>query len=401
MTATGSFIHQLKETRASAYQEAERILKTALKFNRELSPNEQRRYDELNQQLDLSAQTIRDMEEAELRNAEADEAMARLIGDGTPNSADLPDETWLPNLRTYYAMQAEQRAVSTTAATYLTPAGYATFFDMLRRRVAVLDARPVLVSTEGNKAIKVPVVTSSVSIGAVAEGSALPESDPGLGTLTLDPKKFGALTIVNREVLEDSSAALQEMVAEALIRDMGVELDRQLIAGSGSGQNLLGIRNASGTTTGANTGTNGGSLTFTHLADTLGAAESANVNPDRMVWFMHARTWASVRKMVDNNSRPIISLDPTGDVRPTLWGKPVYIDNNLPITETKGTSTDCTSILLVDMSQVVVACSRDIELAVSEDYKFNTDQVALRVTSRFDIGVAQPTALTITSGVRA
>lgn len=68
-----------------------------------------------------------------------------------------------------------------------------------------------------------------------------------------------------------------------------------------------------------------------------------------------------MRKLKDSQSRPIVSVDMSSEVRPTLWGKPVFVTNNLSITETMGTSTDCSSIVLADMSEVVVAVSRDVE----------------------------------------
>jgi hypothetical protein len=52
------------------------------------------------------------------------------------------------------------------------------------------------------------------------------------------------------------------------------------------------------------------------------------------------------------------------------------------------------------MSQVVVAVARDVELLVSLDYAFAADQVAIRVTARYDIDLSQPTAVVVTTGVR-
>lgn len=131
------------------------------------------------------------------------------------------------------------------------------------------------------------------------------------------------------------------------------------------------------------------------------APSAANADPDRGAWIMHSRTWSSVRKLVDSQNRPIVSIDPTSAVRPTFWDKPVFISNNIPVNQTVGTSTDCSSIILADMSQVVVAISRDVELMVSLDYAFAADQVALRVTARMDIGLPQPAAVVVTTGVRA
>lgn len=307
--------------------------------------------------------------------------------------------TWLPGLHEYRELRSEQRAIGTTGA--FIPVAYAnTFQDQLRKRTAVLAAGPQILPVTSAGSLKVPAITASVTVAGIAEAGTISASDPTLTTTTLDPKKFAAMTLVNREAIEDSAPELRQVIANALIKDLAVELDKQLVTGDGTGQNLTGLRNISGTTSGASTGTNGGALTFAFLADTLGAYDSANADPDRAAWIMHARTWASVRKLADSQARPIVSIDPTLGVRPTLWGKPVFISNSLSITETVGTSTDCSTILLADMSQVLVGVAREVELVISEDFKFDTDQIAVRATARYDIAVPQATAVVKTVGVR-
>jgi len=385
-----------RQKRAGVREEQKRLLDPAIAAKRDLTPEEQRTFDELAANFEGLTASISQVERQETEDRAVAEAFARL---GMSGPADQTSRTWLPGLSEYRDLRAEQRAVGTTGA-FIPVGNAATYFDLLRKRTAVLAAGPVIIPVEHNGSLKVPKVTSAVTIAGKAEAAALDASDPTLDSITLDPKKFGAYTLVNREAIEDSAPQLREVVANSLVRDTAVELDKQLVTGSGSGQNLRGLRNVSGVTAGPSTGTNGGSLTFAHLADTLGAAEGADVDPERLAWIMHSRTWASVRKLADSSSRPIVSVDPTQGVHPTLWGHPVFISNSLSVAETKGTSSDCTAILLADMSQVVVGVAREVELTVSEDFAFDTDQVAVRVTARYDIGVPHPTAVTITEGIR-
>ncbi|MQA14989.1 MAG: phage major capsid protein [Pseudonocardiaceae bacterium] len=345
---------------------------------------------------------LEEITEQQSRQAQSEQAFGRLLStprvDGSTNTREAPT-CWLPGLGEFREMRAEQRAIGTTGA-FIPELASAQYFDLLRKRTAVLAAGPVLIPVESGGSIRVPLVSSSVTVAGLAENAQITPGDPGLGDIVLDPAKFGAMTLVAREAVEDSSPQLREVVSNSLVRDVAVELDAQLVTGDGTTGNLTGLRNVTGVTAGVGTGTNGGALTFGFLADTLGAYDGANADPDRAAWIMHSRTWASVRKLVDDQSRPIVSIDPTQGVRPTLWGAPVHISNSLSITETVGTSTDCTAILLADMSQVVVASSRQIELSMSEDFAFDSDQVAVRVTCRYDIGVPQPTAVVVTEGVR-
>ena len=339
--------------------------------------------------------------QAERRERERDttRAFAAIMARPVDPMFETEARTWLPGLHEYRELRAEQRAIGTTGA--FIPVAYAnTFQDQLRKRTAVLAAGPQILPVTSAGSLKVPAITASVTVAGIAEAGTISASDPTLTTTTLDPKKFAAMTLVNREAIEDSAPELRQVIANALIGDLAVELDKQLATGDGSGQNLTGLRNISGSTTGASTGANGGALTFAFLADTLGAYDATNADPDRAAWIMHARTWASVRKLVDSQARPIVSIDPTLGVRATLWGKPVYISNSLSITETVGSSTDCSTILLADMSQVLVGVAREVELVISEDFAFNTDQIAVRATARYDIAMPQATALVKTVGVR-
>jgi|GEM_PF-1292521 len=308
-------------------------------------------------------------------------------------------ELWLPSLGQYRELASEQRAVGTTGA--FIPVEYSSsFFDQLRKNVSVLAANPVVIPIDHAGSLKVPAITGSVTVIGTAEAGTFAPSDPTLANITLDPKKFGALTLVNSEAIDDSNPQLREIVANALVKDLAVELDKQLITGSGTGSNLTGIRNVSGVTAGPSLGAAGTALTLDHLADTVAAAETANLDPSRMAWFLHSRTWGSIRKLKDSQARPLVSIDPAMGMRPSLFGIPVHVSNNLSIAETVGASTDCSSLLLVDMSQIVVGVSRQIEVVMSTDYAFNTDQVALRATCRYDIGAPQPTAIVVTPGVR-
>lgn len=304
---------------------------------------------------------------------------------------------WLPGIGEYRKLQV--KAIGTAGA--FVPVQYASsFFDLLRRKTAVLAASPIMLPVAGAGSVKVPRVTSSVTIAGVAENTAITPADAGLGELTLDPLKFAALTLVAREALEDSAPQLRDVVATTLLADLSVELDKQLVTGSGAAGQLRGLRNIVGTTAGPTLGTNGASLSFAHLADTAAALENANGDMDSAAWLMHSRTWGSVRKLVDTAGRPLVATDPTAGISRTLFGRPVCISNSLAINETTGTSTDTSTLILADMTQVIVAVSRDLEVLMSEHYAFDADQIAVKATCRYDIGSPNPAGIVLTTGVR-
>lgn len=403
-----TFLNQIIEQRKTLWNDAKALLDTAVEQKRELTADEQRRYDQMSEDLAASKAMIEQRQAAETQ-IRANESSLRKLAEQPidPRSGYKKTEArWLPSLHEYRELQAEQRAIGTTGA-FISVGGANVYFDQLRKRTAVLAAGPTIIPIEHYGSLKVPAVTSSVSVGPVAEGAAITPSDPGLGAITLDPIKLAAMTLVDREAVEDSRPELTQVAELSLVRDMAVALDNEFINGPGGAGRMTGLLTQGSVTAGASTGTNGASLSAAStglgiLADTLAAYEAANADPDRAAWIMHARTWASIRKLPDTAGRPLVNLqDGLSATSMSIWGKPVYISNSVPITQTVGTSTDCSSILLADMSRVVVGQSRAVELMMSVDYAFNTDQVALRVTARYDIGLPQPAAVVKTVGVRA
>lgn len=400
-----TYLKMLQEQRSALYDEGHALLTRAVSAKRELTAEESRQHSEIMSNLTEVRGRI---EKLNADNAQATQFNATMRG-----LADAPvdpdsgysngEKRWLPGLGEYRNLQAEQRAVGTAGA-FIPVEYYGTFWDQLRKRVGVLNAGPVLIDVEGAHSVKVPLVNASVTVGTIAEAAAITPSDPGLSNIQLTPKKLAAMTLVDREAVEDSNPALLTVVQNSLVKDFAVALDAQLAAGDGTGSNMTGLLNLAGVTAGPSLGANGASLSatagFGFLADTLSAYEQANADPDKAAWLMHARTWASVRKITDSQGRPIFAADPTQSLRPTLLGKPVFVSNSLPIAQTVGTSSDCSTIILADFSQVVVAVARGIEVMMSTDFAFNTDQVAVRVTGRYDIGSPQPTAIVKTVGVR-
>lgn len=384
------------ESRAmQALDQREDILAAAAKAKRQLTDNEER------QVASLEA-VAKGHLDTHTRQMDAQRAPHAAIIRGKHGGGQFAPEGrtgWLPGLHEYRELQHEARAIGTTGA-FIPTLGASQYFDLMRPRVSLLAAGPVVLPVEGYGAVKVPRVTSSVTVGATPENSPIAVSDPGLGELLLDPIKIAAYTLVAREALEDSAPALRDVVARALVSDAAVALDKQFLTGNGVGGNMLGLRNVTGYTPGPSTGANGSSLTFSLLSDALAAAEQANTDPEHLAWFMAPRVFNSYRKLLDSQNRPIVSLDVSAGAKPSILGVPVHVSNNLPVNETQGTSTDCSSILLADMSQVVVAQARQVELSMSEHVGFASDQIAVRVTARYAIGVPQSLALTILSGVR-
>lgn len=306
----------------------------------------------------------------------------------------------LPSLREY--RQMEQRALgeaTDAAGGYLVPIEQSTqWFDRLRPASVFLTANPVVLDAEGEQ-LAVPKISGSATVQMVSENSAISESEETFGQLLLTPRKLAALVPISNEVLADSNPSVRDIVADDLTRQLGTTLDAQFLTGDGSAPNLRGVRNLSGINT-VYLGANGASPTLNDVADAIGRLEASNADLSRSAVFMAPRTWATFRKIVDTQSRYQLQPDPTTDSRRQLFGVPVFISSQIGIAETRGTSSDCSSIAVCDMSRLVVARRKEIELAYSPDYAFHRDQTYVRVVARFDVGLVHAAAVELIAGVR-
>jgi HK97 family phage major capsid protein len=73
----------------------------------------------------------------------------------------------------------------------------------------------------------------------------------------------------------------------------------------------------------------------------------------------------------------------------------------MPSAQTVGTSSDCSTVILADMSQVVVGMRQDLQLEMSRDYAFNADQTAIRLIARTDVQPINAAATVVINGLRA
>lgn len=384
-------VNTLNDRRRSLETEIRGIIDAA--GNRKLTSAEEQRITAI----DADARSIDDhvaqLLEAEERANDVDDMLGKY---GSPDAGST--RTWLPS-RSEYRSLIEQRAVGSSGNPYL-PVEYSSqWWDRLRSRSVVLSAGPQIITTDMTS-VSIPKVTASVTVSALAENTGITPSDPTFGSLVLTPKKLAALTLVANEALDDSAPDLRQVISEDLIRQTATALDLQFLLGSGSGANMTGLKLISGTTAGPNLGTNGGTPSLDNMATMVESLETANATMDTAAWFMAPRTWSTIRRLKDSQNRYQLEPAPTLDATRSLFGAPVYVTSNLPVTETKGTSTDCSTILLADMSQVVVAQRKAVEVQYSMDYAFNADQTAIRVLCRFDIGAPNATAVVVTTGAR-
>ena len=244
-----------------------------------------------------------------------------------------------------------------------------------------LASGPKIIDTNGP--IRIPRIASGLTVGFVGEGAVIPESSVGLDEVSMLPSSLKSLKVISRvtsEVLRSSAVALDAILKQRLSTDTAAALDNALFTGTGTSNTIKGLLNQTGVATGVLDASESDSL-----LDGIGIARANEVQPNR--WFLSPADYLSIRKIKATDGRYILQPDLTATGQEVLFGVPVTVTSRIPTGKA----------VLADMSLVAVARDMSPSIVVDSSRYFDTDEVALRVVTRYDLALLQPKAVTILS----
>lgn len=266
------------------------------------------------------------------------------------------------------------------------------FVDVLRNNLVMagLGVR-ILTGLTGN--IDIPKKSTASAITRVTEIQALTETNPTTGKLSLTPKRFGGFVEYSKQALIQSSVALEPMLRDDLLTSGMVDLQDQMLNGSGAGANMRGIRNTSGVGSVVG-GTNGIAPAWSHVVDLESACANVNAEPDRFSGYLiNSKTRGKLKQTQKATNLPFI-----WDNGPTpLNGYRAAVSNSVPSNLTKGTSTTIASSLLFasDWSMAVLAMFGAPDITVDPYTLATTGQVRITLNQYADFGVRLPTCFSV------
>lgn len=257
--------------------------------------------------------------------------------------------------------------------------------------------------------VRLPRETTRAGASQASEAGTLSSADATLAQQSITIEKQYAFRRWSNELADDSNPSFMEFLGQTVVRDLAVQQDSQYLQGNGSTPQIQGLIGYSGITNPAlPNGTNGGSPDFDTFFDAIYQLDLANANCDFLI--AHPRVWNTLRKKKDANGRYLMSPvgvptgygDMAGNPRGVLLDYiPIFTTTSLSIALTVGSSTDCTTIVMGDSSQVVILERAGIELGFSEHVYFTTDEMAVRAISRSAVAILQPAAIETLTGNRA
>ncbi|MEU2546250.1 phage major capsid protein [Streptomyces roseolus] len=280
---------------------------------------------------------------------------------------------------------SEYRAISGGVASeggYTIPSEISgKYIDALKAKSAFLRGLPTESLIPFTSAtFSVPQLVSSTGADYVAEGQTIPEGQMVWGEVKLQAKKIGEVQWASVEVLEDSAVDQRRVIADNLLRDASLKFDQDAFTGSGVNP-IKGVLSQGVSTT---LGAGKVAVTYDDLADAVARIEATNGTPS-VVW-ASVDMAASLRKEKAAGSGVYQGGSPTDAPASTAWGLPILPSAFLP----------AKTVIVADASRIVVGVRRNATVRISEDARFDKDQVGFKLTMRMaGVSVAEASSVQV------
>lgn len=254
----------------------------------------------------------------------------------------------------------------------------------LRTGIPLLRPEVVnLIETDDGHPITFFQITADPNHGGsvTAEGAGINELDPTLASSTLGAYKYGITTLMSRELFDDNSIDLSNLIARSQARELKIDINAALTTNTGSGTptGVVGTATVGATATGTASGSS--TDTFFSPADLFDlwyslADEYRSVG--NLSWLVSNTAAAKMRKFRDSNKGFIWDSSVSAGQPDRFNGAIVY--ENAAMAAVASASK---SVAVGDLSQFYVRVV-PARVEMSKDYKFGTDQLALRTVIRVD-----------------
>ena len=379
------YIKRQHDLRQAAWHEAKHLLDTAAAEKRDLTGEEEEKYQKISAELDSRAQIIEQLKADEERAARLDAVAAEIRTDEEPAGDDSDAEAIRAlakgEIRSY---NFERRDMTTSSTGSPVPT---SFFDevLLKARLVgpMLDVSTVL-NTAGGENLQIPSLSAYSSSSTVtAQGANFSESDPTLNAFTtLGAYKYGFLIQVSRELIEDNGVDLFGFLSEQIGNGLGYNVQAALTNGTGTVQ-PQGIVSAAGSGITGGTGVSG-AFTADNLIDLYYSLDGAARLLPGVGWLMNGASIGAVRKLKDTAGNYIFDPAASGDRRDLLLGKEVYENPHMA-----SAGTGVKSVLVGHLPSFYVRTVGGIRIDRSDEFAFNADLTTLRATMRVDSALVQ------------
>lgn len=225
---------------------------------------------------------------------------------------------------------------------------------------------------------RIPVVGADPSAQWVNEGEEIPPSDATINEVEVTPAKLAGLTIITRELANDSSPAAAEVVGQGLARDIARKLDQAFFgsvpAPAPAGLGALASAEVQAPAQWADADPFTGAVFLAESANTMVRA-----------WVAHPTDAMQLSQLKEatGSNRALLQPDATAAGRRTVSGIPLLTSPYV----TEGT------VWGLDGEQAMVVIREDAEVETDRSVFFTSDRVAVRGIMRVGFAFPNPNAV--------
>jgi len=307
-------------------------------------------------------------------------------------SAEFHQETERRNGRKAQGVYVPLAAIETRAAMVTSGAGQIVptdyrpdqFIEPFRNNLLARSLGVRVLSGLGGN-VSIPKFGTGNTSGWVAENAALPTGGMTFGSVTLAPKHAGGVTEMSRQLLQQSSPSVEQLVRDDLSFLLAQAIDAAIIKGGGTNEpngvlSTVGIQTASLST-----------LSWPNIVAMLTKLNLVNASAGK--WLMDPKSHGKLLSLVDMDGQPLGLL--SGGKMADL---PAY--SSLQVPEKAGTP-NTGRVILGDWSQVLLGVWSEIDLLVNPyaETAYNKGNVLVRAMSTVDVAVRHPEAFVVADDV--
>lgn len=404
-----SIADRLMERRAALITQAQEVAQLGVTEDRDLTIEEQTRFDQMMAEVDALHKRAEAIADGEKRGKDLDESFRRLVPGAVEDKREERDskrfESWAREARLGDIFEvspirgAEARAITAARGQELRAgmsasggvgddAVYGRLWQYAIAQSYILQSGVEVINTTDGNTLPFPVATvhAATDDSAVAANAAITEADSTVTTVNLAVSKYGFVSLVPTELVQDATFDLEGYIGRNAGRQLGRRVSQVAAAALIADFTTAGVTGPVGTSVSL-----GDQSTVGEGTDLLVDLYHSVLPEYRTgaAFLMADPTAAAVRKLKSTSTGEsvwqgaLVAGDPD-----MLLGKPVYIVPELP-----SMAADAKPIYFGDVSALKVRIAGGIRFERSNEYAFNSDQVAFRALVRCGAAGLDPNAV--------
>lgn len=214
-----------------------------------------------------------------------------------------------------------------------------------------------------------PQITANTAPVVTAEGALIADGKSTFAGLVFSPIKYADLRWASNELLADSAAPMRDILGNEMVRTVGTAIDADAF-GTGLGVTALKGLCAAGMSTNTTLAAGNVAITWDNIIGAYVDVLSTGAVPS-VIW-VSADMYKGLLQQKASSAGTYLAGDISNDPASAALGLPIRVSANLPVK----------TAIVAAGDRIFVGVRQDVSVKVSEDARFEYDQVGYRLTTR-------------------